>query len=122
MSGKSSFSRGAANPGANVKDSQFGFQYTREDLQPVRPMYTAMVVVQLIGALSGYLLAPFPTFQANVIAGGFAASFPGYLVGLLVQQLTNPAAIGDNRVMVRRIGLIALLFSLLVFVFPFDTK
>jgi len=57
-----------------------------------------------------------------VIAGGFAASFPGFLAGLLVQRRVNSAAIGDNRVMVRRIGLIALLFSLLVFVLPLALK
>jgi len=45
-----------------------------------------------------------------------------FLAGLLVQRLKNPAAIDDNRVMVRRIGPIALLFSLLVFVFPFAAK
>ena len=105
-----------------MKDSQFGFQYTREDLQPVRPLFTTMVIVQVVGALLGFLLSPFPTFNANVIAGGFAASFPGFLVGLLVQRRVNPAAIEDNRVMVRRMGLLALLFSLLVFVLPLALK
>jgi len=105
-----------------MKDSQFGFNYSSEDLQVVRPLFTTVVIVQVIGALLGFLLSPFPTFHANVIAGGFAASFPGFLIGLLIQRRVNSAAIPDNRVMVRRMGLIALLFSLLVFVFPFDTK
>ena len=105
-----------------MKESQFGFQYSQEDLRPVLPLFGTMVIMQAIGALSGFLLAPFPAFQANVIAGGFVASFPGFLAGLLVQRLKNPAAIDDNRVMVRRIGLVALLFSLLVFVFPFAAK
>ncbi len=82
-----------------MKDSQFGFQYSTEDQQPIRPLFTT-----------------------NVIAGGFSASFPGFLVGLLVQRRLDPAALQDNRVMVRRMGLIALLFSLLAFVFPFDAK
>ena len=105
-----------------MKDSQFGFQYSAEDLQPVRPLFVTVIVVQVIGALLGFWLAPFPTFHANVIAGGFSASFPGFLAGLLIQHRVNPAALQDNRVMVRRMGLIALLFSLLVFVFPFDVK
>jgi hypothetical protein len=89
-----------------MKDSQFGFQYSTEDLQPIRPLFTTTVIVQVIGALLGFWLAPFPTFQANVIAGGFSASFPGFLVGLLVQRRLDPAALQDNRVMVRRMGLI----------------
>jgi membrane protein YqaA with SNARE-associated domain len=81
-----------------MKDSQFGFHCTREDLEPVRPLYTTMVIVQVVGALLGFL------------------------IGLLIQRRRDSAALQDNRVMVRRIGLIALLFSLPVFVFPFDTK
>lgn len=99
-----------------MQDSQFGFRYSWADLQPIRPLATTAFIVQIIGAVLGWWLAPFPVFNVNIIAGGFAASFPGFLIGLLIQLCVNPVALREQSVMVRRMGLISLLFSLLVFI------
>jgi len=103
-----------------MDESQFRIEYSWEDLKPVRPLVVTLIATQLAGCLIGFWLHRYSTFAANLWAGGALATFPGFLLGLLIQLRISTAAISDNKVMVRRIGLIALLLTLLVFVFPLE--
>lgn len=35
-----------------MKDPQFGFQYSNEDLQPIRPLFTTNVIVRRMGLIA----------------------------------------------------------------------
>jgi hypothetical protein len=104
----------------NMDESQFRIEYSWEDLKPVRPLVVTIVVTQILGCLLAFWIHRYPSFGANLWAGGALATFPGFLLGLLIQHRTGSAAIAENKAMVRRIGLIALLLSLVVFVFSLE--
>jgi len=101
-----------------MKESPFGFEYSWNDLGPVRPLFVAVLIAQVLGAALGLWIARFPFWFDNLWAGGALASFPGFLLGLPIQMHLRPGSLTENRVMVRRMGLIALLLSAAVFVFP----
>jgi hypothetical protein len=101
-----------------MNESQFGFDYSWEDLKPVRPLVVVTFIVQSVGMLVGYRLAPHASLAANLFAGGALATCPGFLLGLLVQFRLDAMALRENSRMVIRIGLLSLLFSLLGFIFP----
>ena len=101
-----------------MKESQFGFEYTWRDLQAIRPLTVTVYVAQIIGGISGLLLAPYVSWLGNLWAGAAIATFPSFLLGLLIQFRLDPVRIKENRVMVRRFGLVALALSLSVFVVP----
>jgi hypothetical protein len=103
-----------------MRESQFGFEYSWSDLKPVRPLAIIVLVGQLVGAGVGLFLQPFAHTFANIWAGAALATFPCFLLGALVQVRLNSAALRENRVLVRRMGLIALVLSLAVFVFPLE--
>ena len=103
-----------------MKESPFGFQNSWEDLQPVRPLFVTSLVVQSLGAVLGLWFAVFPSWLVNIWAGGALATLPGFLVGLALQAHLRPGSIGENHVMVQRMGLVALVLSLSVFVLPLD--
>jgi hypothetical protein len=105
---------------ASTRESQFGFRYTWEDMRPVRALSIAVLVLQVIGAAIGLWVANYPTSFANLWAGGALASLPGLLVGLIVQRFASPGSLSANKVMVRRMCLIAVLMSLSVFIVPLD--
>ena len=102
-----------------MKESPFGFEYSWEDLQPVRPLFVTALIAQLVGAALGLWIAVFPSGFENLWAGGALATFPGYLLGLPLQTYLRPGSLGENRIMVLRMGLVALVLSAAVFVFPF---
>ena len=54
----------------------------------------------------------FPGWFENFWIGGALATFPGFLLGLPIQRRLRPEAIDENRVMVRRIGMVALILTL----------
>jgi hypothetical protein len=101
-----------------MRDSQFGFEYTWDDLKVIRPLVLTVLVGQLIGAGTGVLVAAYADLFANLWAGAATATFPCFLLGLVIQHQQNPGSLRENRTMVRRLGLIALLLSLAVFVAP----
>ena len=103
-----------------MRESQFGFSYSWTDLKPIRPLVSTVVFGQLVGAAAGLYLAKHPRPFINAWAGAALATFPCFLLGLLIQRQLNALAIGENRVMVRRLGSIALILSLAVFVMPLD--
>jgi hypothetical protein len=101
-----------------MRESQFGFEYSWSDLKPVWPLALTVLVGQLAGAALGFYVAKYPNAFANIWAGGALATFPSFLLGILVQWQRNAAALGENRIMLRRLGMIALVLSLAVFVMP----
>lgn len=103
-----------------MKESQFGFEYTWEDLQPIRTLAVIAFAFQIGGALLGLWMARYPQWFANLWAGGAIATFPGFMVGLVAQKLKDPESLTKNKVMVRRFGLIAVVLTLSAFVVPFE--
>ena len=101
-----------------MRESQFGFEYTWNDLKVVRPLAVTVLAGQLIGAGLGVLVAAYASLFANLWAGAAIATFPCFLLGLFIQHQRNPDALRENRTMVRRLGLIALVLSLAVFIMP----
>ncbi|MFL6713259.1 MAG: hypothetical protein ACJ8LN_10075 [Sulfurifustis sp.] len=103
-----------------MKESQFGFEYSWEDMRPIRPLVVTAFAVQIVGALFGIALSKYPSWFVNLWAGGALMTFPGFLLGLLVQWRINAERISEHRVMIRRVGLIALILTLSVFVMPLE--
>jgi hypothetical protein len=101
-----------------MRESQLGFQYSWADLQPVRALAITVLVAQLAGALLGFFFAAQSSWFMRLWLGGALATFPAFLVGLAIQSRSRPGSIGENRVMVRRLGLIALLLSLVATFMP----
>lgn len=101
-----------------MRESPFGFEYTWEDLQPIRTLAVIAFAFQIGGALFGLWVARYPQWFANLWAGGAVATFPGFVVGFVAQKLKAPESVVENKVMVRRFGLIAAVLSLSVFVMP----
>jgi hypothetical protein len=101
-----------------MRESQLGFQYSWADLQPVRALAITVLVAQLAGALLGFFFAAQSSWFMRLWLGGALATFPAFLVGLAIQSRIRPGSIGENRVMVRRLGLIALLLSLVATFMP----
>jgi hypothetical protein len=95
-----------------MKESQFGFEYSWSDLRPVRALAVTVVVVQICGGLLGLFFAPQLKVFLRLWIGGALATFPAFLAGLAIQANLHPGSIGENLVMVRRLGLIAALLSL----------
>lgn len=101
-----------------MKESPFGLEYSWADLQPIRPLAVTAFVVQALGGLLGLWVSVYPSWFANLWAGGALATFPGFLLGLFVQYWMDSTRIRENLVMVRRFGLVALVLSLSVFMMP----
>ena len=103
-----------------MKESPFGFSYNWADMQPVRPLIVTVLIFQIAGAIAGFVASVYPSWFANLWAGGALATLPGYLLGLLVQRQVNAQRIQEHIVMVRRLGLISLALTAAVFVFPLE--
>jgi hypothetical protein len=101
-----------------MRESPFGFSYSWADLAPIRPLTVTVFVAQILGAAGGLLFSSSPDNLARIWAGGALATFPGFLVGLLVQWKIRAEALSENATMVRRLGLIALLLSLAAAAMP----
>lgn len=90
-------------------------------MRPLRHLYAALFVAQLIGAAGGLWMARYPSWFENLWAGAAAATFPGFLAGCVVQKKRGEAAFRSQAGTVRRIGLAALLLTLAVFFMPFGS-
>ena len=95
-----------------MKESQFGFEYSWADLQPIRALFVTVLVAQIIGAAAGLFLSDSESWFLRLWFGGAVATFPAFVLGLVVQTRARPGSISENRVIVRRLGLIALLLSI----------
>jgi hypothetical protein len=102
-----------------MKESAFGLQYSWADLQPIRALAITVVVAQVAGAVAGLLFPQFPRWFESLWFGAAVATFPAFVVGALIQARLRPGSIGENQVMVRRLGLIALLLSAFAVAMPF---
>jgi len=98
-----------------MSENAFGFEYSWDDLKPIRALSVTMSIGQAIGALSGAFLLHTPEWIANVVAGAGIATFPGYVAGLLVQRAIRPVALNENRTMVYRLRLVAAAISTITF-------
>lgn len=95
-----------------MRESQFGFEYSWSDLQPIRPLVVIVLVAQVIGMLVGLAFSPHVTWFHRLWFGGAIATFPAFVVGVVVQSRLRPGSVGQNAVMVRRLALIAAVLSL----------
>ncbi|MBK8073878.1 MAG: hypothetical protein IPK34_18445 [Ramlibacter sp.] len=94
-----------------MKDSPFGFSYSWSDLQAVRLLAYSSFGAQIVGSLLGFLVAPFPDMFERIWFGGASITFPAFLVGLWLEAQFHPGNITENKVMVRRMGLISAALS-----------
>ncbi len=101
-----------------MAQSDYNFEYSWEDLKPVRPLSVCMLVAQVLGLLAGLLFGRDGGWVERAFVWGASATFPGYLLGLWVQTVMMPGSLGRNRVMVRRVGWLAAFFSVFALVFP----
>jgi len=95
-----------------MRESRFGFRYSWSDLQPIRALSIVAFAVQFVGVVLGYLFPRSPYWFESVWFGGAIATFPGFLLGLLVQYRYRPGSISANKLMVQRLGVVAGLFTL----------
>jgi energy-converting hydrogenase Eha subunit A len=95
-----------------MRESPLGFEYTWADLQPIRALAITVFASQLVGAALGLGFAPHEHWFHRLWFGGAVATFPSFLVGLFIQARLQTGSVGENRVMVRRLGLIAAVLSL----------
>jgi MFS family permease len=101
-----------------MKESPFGFEYSWNDLRPIRPLTVIVLVAQAVGSLLGLWFAKYPGWLENLWFGGALATFPGFLIGIPVQKWLRPNSLSENRVMVRRMALVALLLSVIAAFVP----
>lgn len=101
-----------------MKESQFGFEYTWADLQPIRHLAITVFGAQIAGVVLGFWFGNNPEWFLNIWFGGAVATFPAYLIGVALQTRLRPGSITENIVMVRRFGLIALVLTVFAFAMP----
>lgn len=101
-----------------MKESQFGFEYSWSDLRPIRALAVVVFGAQIIGAALGLMLPRFPRWFESMWFGGALATFPAFLIGLLVQARLKPGSLSEHKVMVRRLGLIAAFLTVFAIAMP----
>lgn len=94
-----------------MKETPFSFSYSWGDLLAVRLLTYSIFGAQIAGGLVGLLSAPFSDHFERFWFGGAVVTFPAFLLGVLLQARIYPGTLGENRVMVRRMGLIACALS-----------
>jgi hypothetical protein len=72
----------------------------------------------VLGGVVGFLLPRFPHWFESLWFGAAVVSFPAFLVGLAVQARWRPGSIAEHKVMVRRFGFIAAVFSVFALAMP----
>ena len=103
---------------ALMKETPLSFEYSWSDLKPVRVLAVTVCVAQFVGAALGFTFQRFPDWFESVWFGAALATFPAFLVGLVAQARVRPGSIAENATMVRRLGLIALLLSVVAVAMP----
>jgi hypothetical protein len=101
-----------------VQESPFGFEYSWADLQPVGVLVVTVVAAQAAGGALGLAFAPHSEWFFRLWFGGAVATFPAFVVGSFIQSRMRPGSIAGNLVMVRRLGLIAAILSLVAVFMP----
>lgn len=102
-----------------MAQSDYDFEYTWEDLKPVRPLFVTMLVAQGMGILAGLLFGHDGGWVERAFIWGAFATFLGYLPGLWIQAVTMPGSLGRNRLMVRHLGIGSGVFGIFALIFPY---
>lgn len=96
-----------------MQESQSDFSCSWADLRPIRGLVVTLLVMQIVGAIAGLLLLGHNMWWfLRLWFGGAVVTFPAFLVGLVIQGRLRPGSINENRVMVRRLGVISLLLTI----------
>lgn len=90
-----------------MKESRFGFEYTWSDLRPIRALSVTMLVAQILGAAVGMAVPRFPQWFESMWFGAAVCTLPAFAIGLVIQAHAKPGSLSQNKVMVRRVGLIS---------------
>jgi len=101
-----------------MRDSGFKLSYSWEELRPVRPLFVTVLIAQAIGAAANLFLQGLVNWHDTAWLGGALATFPGFVIGLLVQGHTRPGSIASHRSMVALMGVIALFLFIAALTFP----
>ena len=101
-----------------MAQSDYDFEYSWEDLKPVRPLFVTLLVAQGLGLLAGLVFGRGGGWVERAFIWGAFATFLGYLLGLWVQAVMMPGSLGRNRVMVRHLGIGATFFGIFALLFP----
>lgn len=101
-----------------MRESQLGFEYTWADLQGIRALAITVILAQCAGMALGLFFAQQSTWLLRAWFGGALVTFPAFLIGLAIQSRAQPGSIKNNRILVRRLGLIALLLSAIAIATP----
>lgn len=101
-----------------MRNSPIGFHYSWQDIKPVRPLFVTVLVAQAIGVFFAIANSIHTEWFDSLWAGAALATFPGYIIGLAVQSLIKASRLAENKVMVRRMGLVALVFTMAAFFIP----
>ena len=96
---------------AHMRESRLGFSYSWADLHPVRALAVTVVAAQAIGAAIGWAVGNHDKLILSLWFGAAIATFPAFLLGLLIQSRIRAGSLSENRVMVRRLGFVALVLS-----------
>lgn len=95
----------------------YDFEYSWEDLKPVRLLFISILVMQSLGMVAGIFFGHGGVWVERAFVWGSMATFIGYLLGLWVQAVTRPGSLGHNRVLVRHLGLVSAFFGIFGFLF-----
>lgn len=101
-----------------MRESQLRFEYTWADLQGIRALAITVILAQCAGMALGLIFAPQSTWLLRAWFGGALNTFPAFLIGLAIQWRAQAGSIRRNRVLVRRVGLLALLLSAIAVAMP----
>lgn len=94
-----------------MKASTRGFRYDWADLQPIRALALVVCAGQALGAVAGLLWAHAPPGLDVLWHGAALATLPAFLVGLAVQAGLRPGSLRENKALVCRFALVAVLLS-----------
>lgn len=82
-------------------------------MAPIRALVNSILALQIIGGILGVLILNQSDLLSKLWIGAAFGSFPGYLIGLYIQYRISHGSLSENIIMVRRIGLIALLLFII---------
>lgn len=90
----------------------YDFEYSWEDLKPVRPLFVTVLVAQTLGIVAGVFFGHDGLWAERAFVWGGLATFFGYLLGLWVQAVTIPGSLARSHVLVQHLGLVSAFFGI----------
>lgn len=101
-----------------MQEKQLGISYSWQDLAPVRGVFAFIVAAQLAGLGLGALFPRFDSRFDSAWFGGAIATFPAFVLALLIQLKLNRSSIAENKRMVWHLGLMSAVLSAFALVIP----